>query len=147
MHPTVPPIQPQTFAQNVYLYVAGNTDGLKLNGYGCIYANSDSSFAFEDFTAVTVVDGTLFFRTSYPNVIYGHNMRDRSMFGKLSQTCEGDTVIALKGDAEYSYVVSDVLLLDDRYVPNEDWYQTSDVYLSTCEGDGRRVLVCEPMGH
>lgn len=108
-----------------------------------VVGSDDNYYLTHNLDGEYSIYGTLFFHNDYPNVIYGHNMRDGSMFGKLSQVCEGDAVTVLKGDDEYSYIVVDILLLDDRYVPNENWYQASSLYLSTCDGDGRRVLVCE----
>ena len=47
-----------------YVSADGTTLTIAGNGYGCIYTNRDSSYAFEGFSAVTAINGTEILNTS-----------------------------------------------------------------------------------
>lgn len=88
------------------------------------------------------VYGTLYYRNDYPNVIYGHNMKDGNMFGKLALVEKGDKVVVTKGSKKLKYKVTKIRFCDDSYIPNQKWYKKSKLYLSTCYGEGRLVVIC-----
>lgn len=88
------------------------------------------------------VGGALFYYSSYPNIIYGHNMLNKTMFGKLNELSIGDSVQIIK-DNVYDYTVGDIYHTDASYFPNNALYNKNNIYLSTCSGEGRTVIELE----
>lgn len=83
--------------------------------------------------------GSLFYYSSYPNIIYGHNMANGSMFGKLNNLVIGDKV-KITIDNTYNYTVGDIYYTDSSYFPSSKLYNKNNIYLSTCSGKGRMII-------
>lgn len=88
------------------------------------------------------ISGSLFYYSSYPNIIYGHNMLNGTMFGRLNAVSIGDNV-KITTNKSYNYVVNDIYYTDASYFPKNSLYTKDGIYLSTCNGDGRIVISLE----
>ena len=85
------------------------------------------------------VCGSLFYYSSCPNIIYGHNMLNGSMFGRLNDLIIGDKV-KITIDDIYIYTINDIYYTDTSYFPNNKLYNKNNIYLSTCSGKGRMIV-------
>lgn len=88
------------------------------------------------------ISGSLFYYSSCSNIIYGHNMLNGTMFGRLKELCVGDSVEITINDV-YLYKINNIYYTDSSYFPNSDLYDKNKIYLSTCNGEGRMIIELE----
>lgn len=103
----------QTSQMDYYLnHNLDHSEGLP----GCIYSNEPDA---KDFS-------------SYATVLYGHNMKNGTMFGKLRSYyeedffLENDTIIVYTPDNRFTYQIVMAQLHSDAYVPQEFDYFLGD---------------------
>lgn len=88
------------------------------------------------------IGGALFYYSNCGNIIYGHNMLNGTMFGRLNKLSAGD-IAQVTIDKVYYYKVSNIYHTNNSYFPDNELYNKNNIYLSTCYGEGRTIIELE----
>lgn len=141
------------YLKNINTDVVGYIEYESLGiSYPFVNSKDNKDYIHTDINGNSSFSGTLFLDCRNQgkwletnNLIYGHNMKNGTMFGMLSHAKVGDTFKIYLEDECITYKVKDIRVIepDDNFYKLDRFYYKNTVSLSTCKGNKRLVVTGE----
>lgn len=137
--------------QNIIAYLS--YDRLGIN-YPVVSSRDNKDYLHTDLYGNSSYAGSLFLDCTDTNkdwgdnhLIYGHNMKNCTMFGMLGHSKKDDIFYIYLPDKSMKYKVIDIRVIepDDKFYSKDRQDLKNTVSLSTCKGDKRLVVTGKRM--